>query len=266
LRTSAEDLAVVPKLGVKWSPIACGVLDLVDCVEVPGWAIEGLPDSHPVLLHNIDLDFSLARPNAIDDAWIHNARRLIQHTDTPWLSLHLGFSAEEVSFAGHMLPRSTVLDRETCRERFLGALNIVRDGIGVPLLLENLDYCPEGAYEHVCEPDFIAEILNELDCGLLLDLAHARVSADWLGYDIEDYLDALPLERVMQIHLSGPRHVGDHLDDSHYELTSEDYGLTGWLLERCDPEVVLLEYTRDADHLRQQLLELQRITSTTPRG
>lgn len=246
-------------LGVKWSPISRQALDLVDCVEVSGWTMDGVDRSCPVYLHNIDLDFSLARPGVIDADWIARARAAIDSVDSPWLSLHLGFSAEEVYCTDHMLPNSEVLDREACRERFLSGLRNVKNGIGVPLLVENLDYCPEGAYEHICDPVFIREMVDELDCGLLLDLAHAQVSADWLGVGIEQYLAGLPLERVMQIHLSSPRRVGDRLDDAHCELVASDLQLLEGVLGRCQPEVVLLEYTRDASELRAQLAEIREV-------
>jgi uncharacterized protein len=249
----------VTLLGIKWSPIAVQALDLVDCVEVAGWSLDGAPRSHPLLLHNIDLDFSLARPGAIDDAWIVRARSMIAETGTPWLSLHLGFSAEEVYFEDHMLPRSAVLDRQICRARFLDALRVARDGIGVPLLLENLDYCPEGAYEHICDPAFVRDVVEALDCSVLLDLAHAQVSADWLDIEIEDYLDALPLKRVVQIHLSSPRRVNGRLDDCHYELLARDYSLLERVLRECNPRAVVLEYTRDQGLLCRQLTEVRQI-------
>jgi uncharacterized protein len=240
-------------LGVKWSPIAPAVLDLVDCIEAPGWDLNGLPPGLPLLLHNLDLDFSLASPGAIDDSWVERARTMIYQTGTPWLSMHLGFSAEIVRFNGHMLPVSASLERETVWSRSFRALKTARDGIQVPLLIENLDYCPEGAYEHVCEPVFIREMAEALDCGLLLDLAHARVSADWLGYEIEEYLQALPLRRVVEIHLSSPRRIGERLDDSHEELTTLDERLLAGILQETDPAAVVIEYVRDVESLRSQL-------------
>ena len=129
--------------------------------------------------------------------------------------------------------------------------------IPVPLILENLDYCPGGAYEHICEPDFIAAVLNETDAGLLLDLAHARVSAARLGLPIEDYLGQLPLERVRQLHISGPRSRDGVLFDAHESLLDEDYALLEWVLRRTQPLALTLEYNREEAGLREQLIRLR---------
>ncbi|HET7036296.1 MAG TPA: DUF692 family protein, partial [Thermomicrobiaceae bacterium] len=251
-----------PRLGVKWSPAAREVLPLIDLIEVNGWGLAAKLPPVPVLLHNLDLDFSLTTPGILSEEWAERAAAAIARTGSPWFSLHLGFSAERVRFAGHMLPDSAPLDRAVCLERTTAAARFLRERLDVPLLLENLDYCPEGAYEHICQPDFIAEVVAGAECGLLLDLAHLRVSADWLGYEPIDYLARLPLERVVEVHLSGPRRLGARLDDSHRELTAEDEEVLRWLLGQCAPRAVVLEYDRDAARLRQQVERLRGIVAS----
>ena len=129
--------------------------------------------------------------------------------------------------------------------------------IPVPLILENLDYCPGGAYEHICEPAFLAAVLNETGAGLLLDLAHARVSAARLGLPIETYLSQLPLERVRQLHISGPRSRDGVLFDAHEALLDEDYTLLEWVLRRTRPLALTLEYNREEAQLRAELARLR---------
>jgi uncharacterized protein (UPF0276 family) len=136
------------------------------------------------------------------------------------------------------------------------------------LLLENLDYCPEGAYEHVCEPEFIGEVLEATDCGLLLDLAHLQVTASWFGLDAETLLDRLPLERVVEVHLSSPRPLDGNsarLDDVHETLTERDLDLLRAVLRRSKPRAVVLEYKRDPVQLRLQLSRLGTVIGRTRR-
>ncbi len=246
-------------LGVKWSSISDVADDLVDIVEVAGWDLNRSELGTRRLLHNLDLDFSLAVSHVLNAEWLIRCERALEMTRSPWFSLHLGFSAEQVSFHNHMLPESAVLDRETCFERLVDAVGFAQQHLAVPLLIENLDYCPEGAYEYVCEPEFIAEIARATDCSLLLDLAHLQVSADWLGYTPESYVNKLPIQRVVEIHLSSPRKVGDHLDDGHFELLDRDFELFEWILKRCHPQAVVLEYTRDREKLPEQLLRTRSV-------
>lgn len=250
---------MTPLLGVKWSTISDEAADLVDIQEVAGWDLGRCDLPSPLLLHNLDIDFSLAVSGILDTAWVDRCRRALERTQSPWFSLHLGFSAERVRFDGHMLPTSSVLDRTTCFERMVAAVGFAVEHLDVPVLIENLDYCPEGAYEHVCEPTFIREVVDATGCWLLLDLAHLQVSADWLGYAAEEYASLLPLERVVEVHLSSPRMVGPHLDDGHDHLVERDFRLLSWVLERCTPRAVVLEYTRDHHSLRNQLNEIRSI-------
>ena len=246
----------VTLVGVKWLPIAAVALPFVDIVEVPGWAIEGLLPGAYQLLHNLDLDFSLTAHNVLDDAWLGRCRQAIARTGSPWFSLHLGFSSELVRFDEHMLPESAVLDRATCLERLIDAIRFAKQNLDVPILVENLDYCPEGAYEHVCEPRFIAEVVESTGCALLLDLAHLQVSAAWLGLEPRAYASRLPLDRVIEVHLSSPRQLDMRLDDGHYELIERDFLLLEWVLQRTNPEAIVLEYRRDERLLLKQLRRL----------
>ncbi len=251
-------------LGVKWSPISSAADGLVDIVEMAGWDLGRRERCQPCLLHNLDLDFSLAMPGVIDQRWVARCESAIERTQSPWLSLHLGFSAEVVHFRDHMLPVSRVIDREECLRRMIDAVGFAGRHLNVPVLIENLDYCPEGAYEHVCEPAFIREVVDTTGCGLLLDLAHLQVSADWLGYSAEGYAAQLPLDRVIEIHLSSPRRVGQRLDDGHFELVERDFRLLKWLLQRSQPQAVVLEYTRDRAMLAEQLRQIRAVLDQDP--
>lgn len=261
-------------LGVAWSPAAAALPDLghlVDFVELPGWALAQL-DNRPLrrkILHNLDKDFSLAQPHAIDAAWGERVNRAIAAIDSPWFSMHLGFSAANVRFTGHMLPEGPILDRDELFARIVANVNRAREYIRKPLLLENLDYCPEGAYEHVCEPAFISAVIDATGTELLLDLAHLQVTASWCGANPFEMLEALPLKRVLEVHISSPRPLSNDdplLDDSHDALTETDIALLRHLMERSSPAALTLEYRRDEQQLREQLLLLARTVGRVWRG
>jgi uncharacterized protein (UPF0276 family) len=222
-----------------------------------------------VLLHNLDLDVSLADPGYIDDAWGDRANAAITKAGTPWFSLHLGFSTERVRFDGHMLPESEPLGRDELLARTVDSVRRAKAYLDLPLLLENLDYCPEGAYEHVCDPDFISQVLEETDSGLLLDIGHLLVTATWFEVKPETLLARMPLERVVEVHLSGPRPLdgnAERLDDVHDVVGEREVRLLRSVLEQAQPKAVVLEYRRDAEALREQLTMLGREIGRRWRG
>lgn len=263
-------------LGVTWSPVVEEMSDLgllVDVVEAPGWnlqralTVDGL--RRRLLLHNLDQDVSLADPGYVDDAWGERANAAIRRAATPWFSLHLGFASERVRFVEHMLPESEPLGRDELLTRTVASVRRAKAYLDLPLLLENLDYCPEGAYEHVCDPAFIGEVLDETDCGLLLDIGHLLVTASWFEVEPDEMLARMPLERVVEVHLSGPRPLpgnGARLDDVHDVVGECEVRLLRSVLERAQPKAVVLEYRRDAAVLREQLTLLGRVIGRRWRG
>lgn len=240
--------------------VAAGEL-VVEYVETGGHFVDATADAlpgQPLLLHNSLFNWSLAHPRALElrDA-VEATLRALRRTRAPWLSAHLGFSAAEVEFDVWMRAKSPPLPRDELLANICRNVRGLAAAIPVPLILENLDYCPGGAYEHICDPQFIAAVLEQTGAGLLLDLAHAQVSAARLGLPIADYLARLPLDRVVQIHVSGPRERDGALADEHDTLRTEDYRLLAAVLKRARPAAVTLEYRRDAAELKAQLERLR---------
>jgi uncharacterized protein (UPF0276 family) len=242
------------------SLLSAGRID-VDYLETGGHFVDRtvaqFPD-RPLLLHNSVFNWSLAHPAALHAQQIvPRTLDALARTRAPWLSVHLGFSAAEVFFDMHMTARSPALPCAELLASICGNVRALAAAIPVPLIVENLDYCPGGAYEHICEPEFIATVLNETGTGLLLDLAHARVSAARLGLPIGEYLGQLPLDRVRQLHTSGPRLRNGVLVDAHESLLEEDYALLEWVLQRTKPLALTLEYNREEAELCAELARLR---------
>lgn len=254
-------MPVAIQLGVTWSETLASsptLLESLDFVELPGWQLDpaSAPPHRRILLHNLDFDWSLASTAALGSDWARRLRSALEWTGSAWFSVHLGFASERVRFANHMLPVSEPLARELLLERVVSNLLKARQRCPVPLAIENLDYCPEGAYEHVCEPDFINAVVDASGCELLLDLGHLQVSASWLGVDPFVMLAQFPLERVREIHLSSPRPLAPgegRLDDVHERLIERDFMLLECALERASPSAVTLEYKRELVALEEQV-------------
>lgn len=103
-------------------------------------------------------------------------------------------------------------------------------------------------------------MVRESGCGFLLDLAHARVAASYQGQPARDYLARLPLERLVEIHVSGPRpgpYQDGRLIDAHQPMQEADRDLLSWVLERGRPRAVTLEYSKDRAQIVAQLVRLR---------
>ena len=242
-----------------------------------------LSAGYPLMLH---LDDTLSGAGPLPPETVARLQRWVALTGTPWTSEHIGFSVAQADLDSALITQaaSDLLSRQETFAHITANARALAAELPVPLLLENIPLFPNLAHMHVCEPDFVAAALEAAGCDLLLDLAHARVAADVLRWDVHDYLAALPLDRVVEIHLSGPRslheldarraalvrenahsvaHIvafGDaNLVDAHEALREADYALLEWALGRCAPRAVSLEYFRDPAALREQLRRLAAI-------
>jgi sugar phosphate isomerase/epimerase len=116
---------------------------------------------------------------------------------------------------------------------------------------ENLNYFPTGAYERVCEPDFIRRVTEAANIGLLLDIAHAKISAHYMGYhDPMDYFFQLPLERVQELHVSRAGFLNGSLEDLHEAPEDFEFDAVNRIIGRAPNTIFLtVEYYRNPDIL-----------------
>jgi len=253
-----------PALSVHVSPhllelLREGVVD-VDYLKLGPWLgqenVPTLDSDRPLLFHS-DLILSGSQP--LSPATLAETRAWLALTGSPWLSAHIGFSCEAVTWEQTFVPApgTRLLSRDEARANIVRNARQLAAAVSVPLLLENIPRFFNRAHDHVTEPDFVAQVIAETGCDLLLDLAHVQVSAAALGYPVHDYLARLPLARTVEIHVSGPRLRDGVLTDCHEPLQEEDYRLLAWVLERTRPRMVTLEYARDKAALAEQIRRLQ---------
>jgi uncharacterized protein (UPF0276 family) len=267
--------------------LADGGAELVDYLKVGPFmgeaAIAELAPAYPLMLH---LDDTLSGETAPSRELVERLERWIALTGTPWTSEHIGFSVADVTLDGTLItqPASALLSRQRALENIARNARVLAASLTVPLILENVPFFPNLAHMHITEPEFITEVIERSGCDLLLDLAHARVSASVLRCDVRDYLARLPLARTVELHLSGPRPLKeldakrralveenarsvahlisfgeDDLVDAHAPMQEEDYVLLEWVLRRAEPKAISLEYFRQPEALREQLLRLNSI-------
>lgn len=157
------------------------------------------------------------------------------------ISIDCGPSAERVRIDGFYRPESPTLSPDAIIGRAKERLQEIRRRYRGPISLENLDYHPGGAYEHVCEPAFIRRMAEALDAGLTLDIGHLNVTCWHRGMSPSRFLDQLPMERCVEVHIS--HSVED--DDSHHVPEESDYAVLDDVLRRASPRYAAVEFYWD---------------------
>jgi hypothetical protein len=260
----------MPKLTINYSEslqrlIRAGRHLPIDGVEVGPWfsvvQIERARRALPELPFHLHMGSLVSRVRYWPGT-INRLERYLCCTENEWLSLHI----ELLPLARYVLGTRVGIYLDPpgsgrAVQRFVGLLDRVRAVVDLPVILENLASLPVEKYHYAADPAVLVELLALADCRLLLDLAHARLAAGFRGQPVEEYVSALPLERVQQIHVSGIRRKDCRWYDAHDSLQEEDYRLLEWTLERCTPTVVTLEYFRQEVPLRQQIERLGEMLS-----
>lgn len=235
----------------------------IDRIEIGPWfTVDAIRDLHHQLpdwkfhLHDGDLH---NRWGSLEPV-IEQMRAQHAVTDSPFVSLHITLMFRgmvRIRKYGVPFPRLPVT---TMTRRLLNRIEQVRQGLDKPVILENMPGFPKFTEE--ADPARITALCEAVDCDMLLDLGHARCAADNLNMEIYDYLSALPLKRIQQIHAHSPR-IGrwNKLEDAHEPMQETDYDLLEWVLERCHPRIVTLEYWKDKTAIREQLHRLRQIIS-----
>jgi len=151
-----------------------------------------------------------------------------------------------------------------------GVVQLYKRSTAVPLLLENVPDTPEDreVFDHYpyAEPDKVSKLIVDNDVYFLLDLTHAKITAEYRQWDLHDYLRALPLDRVKEIHVCGAgRDDRGYPTDPHLPMAEDDYALLEWALGHTEPDVVTLEYpgvgNDSPEGTREQLvIQLARLT------
>ncbi len=190
----------------------------------------------PVIPHGLNL--SIGGTDPFDPDLINGIKELFKIINPPWFSDHLCFNYVEKTYIHDLIPlpynKSTV-------NHLVGRIKKAEDIFQVPFLIENPSYYMVIDNE-MNEADFISQIVEKADCGLLLDINNVYVNSKNHKYDPIDFLDNIPIERTIQVHIAGHLNRGKIIIDTHGEAIIRDvYNLFGELLKRCTPKAILLE-------------------------
>jgi uncharacterized protein (UPF0276 family) len=180
-------------------------------------------------------------------AW-DDVDRLCAQTGTPFVNVHLRAQARD--FPAMTASTKAPSDIEQLTGLFISEVLELTARFGADrVIVENVSYRgADGKVMYACvDPSVIAAVLGETGAGLLLDTAHARLTCDALGMDVAEYVAALPLDRLREVHVTGAQSDGFKLRDS-MPMGAEDWKLVEWLMAQiavgaCPaPWAVALEY------------------------
>ncbi|MCB1887220.1 MAG: DUF692 domain-containing protein [Rhodocyclaceae bacterium] len=210
---------------------------------------------HPMVMHGVSL--SIGSTDPLDRDYLDALKALARRIEPGWLSDHLCWTGVDHANLHDLLPLPYTAAALAHLEPRVAQ---VQDHLGRPLVLENVSSYVSYAADEMREWEFIAELVRRTGCQLLLDVNNVYVSARNHGFDAREFIDAMPADAVVQIHLAGHEDHGDIVIDTHdHPVRDEVLALYGYTLQRIGMRPTMIERDDRIPPLAELLGELDSV-------
>jgi uncharacterized protein (UPF0276 family) len=200
--------------------------------------LDQILERYRVVQHGVSMYFGSAEP--LNREHLRRLKELVRRTKTPWLTDHLCWGSVDGRYTHDLLPMPYTFEAAKITAE---KVRQVQDFVEVPVAVENVSSYAEFHASEMTEWQFLNEVAEQADCGILLDVNNIYVSSRNHNFDPREYVDSVPAERVAQIHIAG------HSKFERYTLDTHDHApidpvwqLYARAIERCGPVATLLEW------------------------
>ena len=200
--------------------------------------LDSILEQYRVVQHGVSLYFGSADP--LNREHLKKLKRLVKHTNTPWLSDHLCWGSVDGRYTHDLLPMPyTMAVAKHTAEKIKQA----RDFLEVPICVENVSSYAEFHQSDMTEWEFLAEVVDQADCGILLDVNNIYVSSQNHSFDPLDYVRGVQADRVGQIHIAGHSRYRKYILDTHdHPVPDPVWALYEEAIRRSGHTATLLEW------------------------
>jgi uncharacterized protein (UPF0276 family) len=213
-------------------------------------------EQYPFVSHGLSL--SIGSPSPLDFDFLQQVKDFLKQHNVRTYSEHLSYCSDD----GHMYDLMPIPFTSEAVTYVADRIRQVQDFLEQRITMENISYYAAPGQE-MAEIDFVNAVLEEADCGLLLDVNNIYVNSVNHKYDAVEFLKRLPGDRISYIHIAGHYNEADDLIvDTHgadvidpvWDLLDHTYAQFGVI-------PTLLERDFNIPPLSELLTEVDRIAS-----
>ena len=172
--------------------------------------LEDIRKNHEIVLHGVSL--SIGSVDQLNFDYLKKLKTLTERIEPSWVSDHFCWTGAHGENLHDLLPLPFTKEAV---DHLVSRISKVQDFLGRRILLENVSSYISFKHSEMTEWEFVREVCERADCGLLLDVNNVYVNSINHGFDPRIYLKSLPPERIGQIHLAGHSREGEILIDTH---------------------------------------------------
>jgi hypothetical protein len=200
--------------------------------------LDRILEQYRVVQHGVSMYFGSAE--RLNREHLRRLKNLVRRTRTPWLSDHLCWGSVDGRYTHDLLPMPYTFEAASVTAE---KIRQVQDFVEVPVVVENVSSYAEYHVSEMTEWEFLTEVVERADCGILLDVNNIYVSSQNHDFDPFTYVNAVPAQRVAQIHIAGHSKYEKYILDTHdHPVIDPVWDLYARAIERCGPTATLLEW------------------------
>lgn len=200
--------------------------------------LDQILEQYRVVQHGVSMYFgSAGRP---DREHLRRLKDLVKRTGTPWVSDHLCWGSVDGRYTHDLLPMPYTFEAAKITAQ---KIQEVRDFLEVPVAVENVSSYAEYHVSEMTEWEFLNEVVERADCGILLDVNNIYVSSRNHSFDPLTYINGVPADRVAQIHIAGHSKFQKYILDTHdHPVIDPVWKLYDRAIQRVGHTATLLEW------------------------
>src|SRR5271154_4007686 len=204
----------------------------------PLQVLDQILEQYRVVQHGVAM--YLGSTDGLNREHLGKLKRLVKRTNTPWLSDHLCWGSVDGRYTHDLLPLPyTFAAAKVTAEKIRHA----RDFLEVPIAVENVSSYAEFHVSEMTEWEFLSEVVERADCGILLDVNNIYVSSRNHGFNPYDYVNNVPHHRVGQMHVAGHTKFEKYILDTHdHPVLDPVWKLYADAIRRAGHTATLLEW------------------------
>lgn len=216
--------------------------------------LEAIRQHYPIALHSVGM--SIGSTDPLDMVYFKNIKRLADRYQPQWVSDHLCFTSASGIQSHDLLPLPFT---EEAVYHTAKRITQIQDFLERPLLIENVSSYLRYKHSTMSEGDFIRAIVEEANCFVLLDINNAYVNQENHGEEALAFINAIPQERIQQVHLGGYQAKPKFLLDAHNHAVSDPvWELFTQFVKRVPDVPTLIEWDNDIPTLEILLTQARK--------
>ena len=140
--------------------------------------LDQILERYRVVQHGVSMYFGSAEP--LNREHLRRLKTLVKRTKTPWLTDHLCWGSVDGRYTHDLLPMPYTFEAAEVTAR---KIREARDFLEVPIAVENVSSYAEFHVSEMTEWEFLNEVVERADCGILLDVNNIYVSSQNHDFD-----------------------------------------------------------------------------------